>query len=61
MAKTDATSFFSQKIIKSFGFSICAEINYAEYLNDNGQAIFNVDKPHQDLKVMYKWLNNDRD
>lgn len=56
--KADATGLFSQRISSSIGFITLLEIRYDEYLNEEtGDPVFNVEKPHESLKIMYKWID----
>lgn len=55
--KADATGLFSQKISMSFGFSPCLELPYNAYTDTQGDPIFKVDPPHDNLKIMFKLIN----
>lgn len=55
--KTDATGAFSQRVVSSLGFITKCEINYTDYLDENGEQIFVVDPPHEKLKIMCKVIN----
>lgn len=57
LMKADATGLFSQRISTSFGFSPCLELPYNTYTDKQGDPIFNVDPPHDNLKIMYKLIN----
>lgn len=55
--KADATGLYSQKISMSFGFSPCLELPYNKITDKQGDPIFNVDPPHDNLKIMCKLIN----
>ncbi|XP_062559972.1 uncharacterized protein LOC134224578 isoform X1 [Armigeres subalbatus] len=55
--KTDATGAFSQRVVSSLGFVTKSEINYIDYLDDNGEQVFLVEPPHEKLKIMCKVIN----
>ncbi|XP_037049914.1 dopamine N-acetyltransferase [Bradysia coprophila] len=57
LMKADATGLFSQKVSISFGFSPCLELSYNTYTDKQGDPIFKVDPPHDNLKIMYKLIN----
>ncbi|XP_057655511.1 arylalkylamine N-acetyltransferase 1-like [Diorhabda carinulata] len=60
LMKVDATSFFTQKICDSFGFETIKTIRYGDYLDENGQKIYNTKSPHDYYKVMIKILHGKR-
>ncbi|XP_065092277.1 arylalkylamine N-acetyltransferase 1 isoform X2 [Ochlerotatus camptorhynchus] len=55
--KTDATGAFSQRVVSSLGFITKSELNYADYLDENGEQTFVVEPPHEKLKIMCKVIN----
>lgn len=57
--KTDATGLFSQKISESLGFVTCSEVRYNEYTDSNNCTIFEVESPHESLKIMFKLLDQE--
>ncbi|XP_024937375.1 dopamine N-acetyltransferase isoform X2 [Cephus cinctus] len=44
--RCDCTSFFSGKLCEKFGFEICYEVKYADYVDENGTPIFHPSPPH---------------
>lgn len=60
MLKMDATSFFTQKVATSLGYTMRSEYRYDEYVDDNNERIFDVEPPHQSNKIMYKLLGDER-
>ncbi|XP_053677367.1 arylalkylamine N-acetyltransferase 1 [Anopheles nili] len=56
LMKTDATGMFSQRVASSLGFLTRHEVKYEDYLDQNGDPVFQVGAPHDRLKIMYKAL-----
>lgn len=55
--KTDATSFFTQKVAESQGFWVEKSVNYHDYKDEQGRKIYDTRPPHLHYKVMAKLLN----
>lgn len=60
MLKSDATSFFTQKISTALGYLTCSESRYDDYVDENNERIIVVEPPHQGNKIMYKLLDDER-
>ncbi|XP_074033287.1 arylalkylamine N-acetyltransferase-like 7 isoform X3 [Leptinotarsa decemlineata] len=56
LMKVDATSFYTQKISESFGFTTEVCIKYGDYCDEEGQKIYDTKSPHDFYKVMVKHL-----
>lgn len=55
--KTDATSWFTQKIAESLGMYPIKEVRYADYKDKDGKQIYKTESPHDFYKVMVKEIS----
>lgn len=54
--KGEATGLYSQKILQAEQFELVGETKYADCVDENGEEMFPVEKPHESLKIMIKLL-----
>ncbi|XP_075232597.1 arylalkylamine N-acetyltransferase 1-like isoform X1 [Lycorma delicatula] len=58
MIRVDCTSAFSAMAVAHLGFQCIYTLQYAEYLDNNGEPIFNPPPPHSCVKTFVYPLNN---
>lgn len=56
MARADCSSSFSGKLCARMGFERVYELNYADYLDEDGNPIFSPESPHTEIVSYIKRL-----
>lgn len=49
---TETTSYYTARLREKIGFECIYQQRYDEYLDENGQVIFNTKEPHEAAKIL---------
>ena len=60
-ATIECSSFYSAKVVASLGFDLFHEIQYKDYIDENGRVVFQTQKPHEAIKKYVKRLQGLRE
>lgn len=54
LLRSDCTSAYSCRIHDAFGWKIASEVNYNDYVDENGRVIIKHEPPHMKYQLRYK-------